>query len=1154
MLLVFAFTLFLSACLLFFIEPMVGKMMLPLLGGTPAVWNTCMVFFQAILLAGYAFSHWSTSWLGSRRQARLQLAVLALPFLSFAINAAMFSGLLSPNDRLILGNEGNPIPALLLVLTLSVGLPMFVVCTSAPLLQRWFASTDHPAARDPYFLYGASNLGSMLMLAGYPAVVEPYLSLRGQQIVWVIGYGVLSLFVILCAFLMWKAKPAVEVATASGANHPQVPGTLPAPAQEAIKIVDHAIRAAKERREAEQKAEAGPTVRPVTWLRRMRWVALALVPSSLMLGATTYITTDIAAIPLLWVLPLTLYLLTFIIVFAHIHPRVQSIVTLASLGALLVGTIGWIAPLFIKDESMLWLVRLLGLGTLLFSFQLLRINDPKLIHRVMIMIMPLIVLLLLFMMLSEIKPGIVGNICLHLATLWIISMVCHGELALDRPEPAHLTEFFLWMSFGGVVGGLFNGLIAPVSFNSLYEYPLMMMVACLLLPPLGVGKSSVWARRADLALAAVFLVVSGILLYMCYRDKLPDLTPIKNGPWKWGLAALVLGGGLGLLAAWQRWEHAGSDGEQPEEDHWQDRTMDIVLPAALGLLVLGLYWGLPSKGVVGRLYGFADMLSLKIAQFRIILTFGLPAVLCYTFVERSIRFGLGVGAIMLAAGFCNIVDDSPVFQTRSFFGVLRVEANIRTTEGYPYAFHRLVHGTTLHGKQILDDEMRDLPLTYYHRTGPVGQVCRTYNTDPTRAIAVIGLGTGSMCTYGLKGQTMDFYDIDPLVVDIAFDTNEYFTFAEDAEARGVDVNLILGDARLTFGPKGKKTRLKPLHKRKDQSPPARQFGQPIEEDFKYGMIFVDAFSSDAIPVHLITKEAVKIYFDRLLPDGIVMMHISNRYLDLQPVLANIAEELGFVGYHMSDDNDRFVGKTKSHWVALARKKAHLEKMLHRPRWESDEDQQAFLGLALWPSHNPSMMAASGMAHIFQLLTDRQDQLAAKLEGRTGNLAHIEMPWEPLDQKSYLEDRPAELGTKIEEIDKQLDQLLKPIEQAKAAARVAEKPLKALEPERKKLDDEVKQTEAETAASTSADKVRLNKKLADLERKKLELSEREKKLKEQFEEATAPQKWLEKIEARLKERRQFYERQIRKTDELLKTARRVGVWTDDYSNILSVFGW
>src|SRR4051812_2946995 len=223
MLAVFALTLFVSACLLFFIEPMVGKMMLPLLGGTPAVWNTCMVFFQTILLAGYAFAHWSTKWLGARAQARLQLGILLLPFLSFVINALWYSGLLSPNDKLILGNEANPIPALMMVLSLSVGLPMAVVCTSAPLLQRWFASTDHPAARAPYFLYGASNLGSIAMLIGYPFLVEPYLTLRNQQLFWVIGYGVLTALVACCAYLMWTSRPAGEPAAAPSTPEPPAP-------------------------------------------------------------------------------------------------------------------------------------------------------------------------------------------------------------------------------------------------------------------------------------------------------------------------------------------------------------------------------------------------------------------------------------------------------------------------------------------------------------------------------------------------------------------------------------------------------------------------------------------------------------------------------------------------------------------------------------------------------------------------------------------------------------------------------------------------------------------------------------------------------------------------------------------------------------------
>lgn len=996
MLLVFALTLFCSATLLFIIEPMVGKMMLPLLGGTPAVWNTCMVFFQAVLLAGYGYAHVATTWLGARRQARLQFAVLALPFLSIVLNGLYFSGLLSPNEQLILGRESNPIPALLLVLTLAVGLPMLVVCTSAPLLQRWFSSTDHPAAQDPYFLYGASNLGSMLALLGYPLVIEPYLSLHGQQVVWVVGYGVLTLLVAVCAVLMWKSNPAVE-------HVPTLEST--GPVQEVMTLSD----------------------RPVTWLTRLRWTVLAIIPSSLMLGVTTYITTDIAAIPLLWVLPLALYLLTFIIVFAKIPPRVQGIATVAGLAALMLPMVFWVLPTFIKDDSMLWLVRLLGLALLGASFFILRYPDQHLIHRVMIMAMPLVLLLLIFVMFSgvklapEDKPGlqVLNGIALHLGTLFIVSMVCHGELARERPAPQYLTEFFLLMSVGGVLGGFFNALVAPVAFNALVEYPLMMMVACLLLPPLGLPRDEGgWARRADLALASVFVAVGGVLIYLRWRDPetAPNLSSLGRSVWQWGLAALLGGTAVGLVAAWKGWSSPSVDGEKAEADHPIDRTLDLLLPAALLVLVLGLYWGLPAKGVVERLGGFAQMVGMDLRQFRLILTFGLPAVLCYTFVERSVRFGLGVGALLLAGGYLLLIDDSPLYQQRSFFGVLRVEAGStdwpeKGPAEYRYLNRRLVHGTTLHGKQFLEEALRDTPLSYYHRSGPVGQVFRAYNTDPKRPVAVIGLGTGTMACYGLPGQALDFYDIDPVVVDISYDRNEYFTFVEDAEARGVDVSLVLGDARLTFRPDAPKKRLKPLHKRNGEPTPERRPAADLSPDFKYGLIIVDAFSSDAIPIHLITRQAVQIYFDRLLEDGILLMHISNRHLDLQPVLANIAADLQVVGYHFSDDEyNGPAGKNRSHWVALTRRTANLERVLTARRWERDADQQALLGAALWPGMGPCLTATGGLCYAFQAIVETAAAEKARGQRSLFPPGIVATDWKPLETADELQRRLEEATT------------------------------------------------------------------------------------------------------------------------------------------------
>ncbi len=1210
MLLVFAFTLFCSAMLLFLIEPMVGKMMLPLLGGTPAVWNTCMVFFQGILLAGYGFSHATTTWLGARRQARLQLVVMFLPLVSFILNGLFFTGLLSPNDQLISGRESSPITALLLVLTLSVGLPMFVVCTSAPLLTRWFSSTDHPSAQDPYFLYGASNLGSMLMLIGYPLLVEPYLSLKGQQYVWVTGYGLLSVSIAACAVFMWKSRPA-ESRTPRGLE------------LEPVGVSSTAIRAnqlgvtTRQKKEIPKAFVSKPLAeeperanKPVDWIRRLHWIALAAVPSSLMLGVTTYITTDIAAIPLLWVLPLALYLLTFIIVFAKISPLHQAIFTAGGTVALVCLMVFFVAPEYLKNESLLWLLRVVGIGICLLSVQVLRVRDSLLIHRVMVMIMPLLTLLLLFMMLSEIKPGTWTNVCLHLATMLIVSMVCHGEMAQDRPEPKHLTEFFLLMSVGGVIGGMFNGLLAPLVFNSHVEYPLIMMVACLLLPPLGIHRDNYWARVADLTLGAVFLLVGATLLFLRYKfeiekalgDRFSDFDKFYEAPWKLALFAIVTSVVLGGLAAWKNWGYRAAEtgDEQPDPNHWVDRLLDLALPLALAFLVLGLYWGLPLKGIMNRLDVFAGWFKIEGKQFRVILTFGLPAVLCYTFVERSLRFGLGVGAILLVAGFSGILADPPIHQERSFFGVLRVEDGPTITEdfrefrsniGHRFDATRLVHGTTLHGKQftgsvnklvrdpdtgrtaygptMFDAGIRDTPLSYYHRTGPIGDIFRHYNTDPDRAFAAIGLGTGTMASYGLPKQTVDFYDIDPVVVDISFDTDEYFHFVEDAEARKVDISLVLGDARLTFQPKGIKTRLKPLHRRREirddkgvitqeGDRPLRKYGDKILTDFQYRLIVVDAFSSDAIPMHLITKQAVEIYLSRLQDDGIICMHISNRYLDLQPVLANIADALGLVGFHMSDDDNGAAGKNRSHWVCLTRKAGNVAKLMNRPRWENDADQLSLLGAAVWPSAGPALASTASLSYAFLGLAHWQAKKLAVDEGQTTDPNLTSGDWIPLDQPSLLAAAKSDAEKGIEDVKSQIAKIAKPLDEANARIATLKVPVEEALKKVELARQELKTQETNFGVFTEKDRAKLTgAQQSVLDKRKQNLDKLEATLKaaqELLEDATAPKTWYERVKKRLEGRIERYKGQIKANEKKVITARKVGVWTDDYSNLLSVLNF
>jgi hypothetical protein len=506
---------------------------------------------------------------------------------------------------------------------------------------------------------------------------------------------------------------------------------------------------------------------------------------------------------------------------------------------------------------------------------------------------------------------IVPNLTLHLITLFAVAMVCHGELAHDRPSPRHLTEFFLWMSVGGVIGGMFNALAAPLVFNGIVEYQLAMVVACFLVPASlsAPAKESSWSTSADALLLALFVLIGGALLGLRLRDGGLDYEALRGQTGV--LVGVALGGGLllalvNVLRARPRSANVYLDG---------------ALPLALVVLITGLYWGLNSKAVGPRVNGFAQTIHMDPDKLRTVLTFGVPAVLCYTFVERPIRFGLSVGALTLVAAVCGTMASRPEFQERSFFGVLKVEKSSRNLEdGYKLDSVVLMHGTTWHGTQHrepndpeTDLRWRQEPVSYYHHTGPVGHLFDAYNTDPSRPFGVIGLGTGTMACYAKDKQHVTFYDIDPVVRRISFgdDPNHppFFTFVQDARERGALVNIEMGDARLSM---------------------ERQ--HPTEEE-KFGILVVDAFSSDAIPVHLITWEALQLYLDHLRPDGIVFFHISNRYLNLKPVLANFAEKGDLTALVFSDDDETAAGKARSTWVAVARKPEHLSRLLSDPAWE-----------------------------------------------------------------------------------------------------------------------------------------------------------------------------------------------------------------------------
>jgi len=716
---VYALTLMVSALLLFLVQPMFAKMVLPSLGGTPAVWNTCMVFFQGMLLAGYGYAHLGAKFLTPKRQAGLHVVLLAVSLLALPIA-----------PRYVDPGTAAPIPWLIGLLLVSLGIPFFMLSASAPLLQRWFAASGHAHARDPYFLYGASNLGSLAALIGYPLLMEPLFRLGQQSSLWSMGY---ALLVILVAVAAWLLKRAV------GNKPAEIPADAP--------VLDDT---------------------PVTTARRLRWIALAFVPSSLLLGVTTYITTDLAAVPLLWVVPLAIYLLTFVIVFAR---------------------------------------------------------KPLLKHAWMVRAQPFLLLPVVMLLLWNQKTMVWLMAPLHLVLFFACAMVCHGELAKDRPAARHLTEFYLWMSFGGVLGGMFNALVAPIVFSNVHEYPIAVALACMLRPYLERQPAGPRAWITDLVLPGILAV--GLTIYT-------------------------------VKFAW-----AGDTGPTPA-------TMMIV-SIAIGLLI-------------------------------------------YACRLRPLRFGLAVGAVLLAG---TLSADGPVpvlLAERSFFGVHKISLDEAGT------YKLLTHGTTIHGAQATDPEDAKEPLTYYHFEGPLGQIAEMMDTRlKDHRIGAVGLGSGAVSCYAEAGIRLTFFEIDPVVVRFASNP-KYFSYVSDCGATRPD--FVIGDARLTL---------------------ARQ------PDGVFTLLILDAFSSDAIPLHLVTREAMQLYLAKLAPDGVIAFHISNRYLDLSPVLAAIIRELGLVARisneaELDEEESRANKRYPATWVAIARKPELLGPLWTAGNWAELKEKP---GVGAW---------------------------------------------------------------------------------------------------------------------------------------------------------------------------------------------------------------
>ncbi|HEV7634778.1 MAG TPA: fused MFS/spermidine synthase, partial [Bradyrhizobium sp.] len=715
-LIVYTSAIFVSALLLFSVQPLFTKMVLPRLGGSPAVWSVAMVFFQTLLLAGYAYAHYLTQIRSRVMPVAVHLALLVIAWLTLPLSIA--------------GGWGEPPTSgyafwLLDLFAVSIGLPFFALAANNPLLQAWFVRTGHPNGPDPYFLYASSNIGSFLALLSYPVLLEPMFTLRTQNLIWTSLYGLLIVLIAACGALL-----------------------LSSPAKAAV--------------DAPAEAADAP---PPPWTLRAGWIFLAAVPSGLLIAVTAHISTDVAAAPLLWVLPLSLYLLTWVLVFQ---------------------------------------------------------SRPLLPHRWMLRLQPLaiagVIVLLAF--------GGEQNLLLTLGgpqlCFFIIAMACHGELARTRPAARYLTGFYVALSFGGMVGGLFAGLIAPFTFSWIAEYPILLALAALCRPS-GDERFSRWSG------------------------------------WYWPFLAVLA---IALIAP------VYSDGKVMS---WLDAHR---------------VWMIGAVGVLSALLA----LALNASRWKI--------------------FGTVVVALVLIRAYP--ADNGRVETVRSFFGVHKI---VVTPHGQ---YHVLMHGTTIHGAEKFQNDDgtpltgRPEPITYYYKDGGIGQAIaaiRERKGSPLR-VAVIGLGSGTLACASEPGETWKFFEIDQTMVDTARDP-KYFTYISSCQP---DLKPVIGDARLTFAK---------------------------EPDGVYDLIIVDAYSSDAIPIHLATEEAMAIYKNKLAPQGAVLMHVSNRHLELSSVVVGIADANDLKSWVYSEDSGRdneYIFATSV--VVSAREDADVGKLASSDQWaETDADEK-----------------------------------------------------------------------------------------------------------------------------------------------------------------------------------------------------------------------
>jgi len=694
-----AFSVFLSAVLLFSIEPMIARMLLPIYGGSPAVWNTCMVFFQIVLVAGYTWAHGSMHAFGLPRQRLWQALLLLLSLLALPRPLASIAG------------HTPPVTSILIQLTLGVGAACFVLSTNSSVTQRWFAEGRPGAPRDPFWLYAASNAGSLAALLAYPVLIEPAFGLSTQLRLWHAGYVA---FVAVSLLTLMLVRPPDTGAMASA---------------------------------------SAPAVR-ITLSRRLTWMLRAGVAASLLLSVTMQLATDVVSVPLLWIVPLAIYLLTFVIAFSPSRrPPRRVLARCTTYGIALCLVLVVVPTLFPLWFSLIVLLGMLFTGALL----------------------------------------------------------CHGDLADDRPDASALTDFYLWIAVGGAAGGLLNSIVAPLVFRSVAEYPLTLMALACLTP------SARW-----------WLTVRRALSWRTLRS-LPGLA----------MVGAMLAAGIMVIVS----RHAATGVPGNTALRWQFMPLPVL---AFGVL-------------------FDSTAGM----------FALSATLAGAWVLGGLHF-----------------IDPIIDQQRSFFGLSRVTDNPNE--------RLLIHGVTVHGDQRKTPALRDIPTAYYYPAGPLGAA--VLQARPGAEIGIVGLGAGCLAPLARADQHVTYYEIDPVVEAIA---RRDFTYLADAKAK---VDLAIGDGRqlLATVPNG-----------------------------RLDLLLIDAFNSDAIPTHLLTDEALQLYLSKLAPDGVLVMHISNRYADLASVFRGWQRATGHqvaIDDYVPSPADEAAGVRPTVAVAIARSPAAIARLAASKQW------------------------------------------------------------------------------------------------------------------------------------------------------------------------------------------------------------------------------